>query len=274
MLPWNYGFEWSAGTVIFMGAFYLALTIVAVTLMFAAWRSVKALRAKRAEAIRWRSDFHDLPPDARACRHTLTGRFRDRQCPNCFECGCCETNAALQQLNPQPAPPNGVEETMGMSFPLDRLYHRGHTWVRPEADGTVVIGLDDLGSRILGKPDEVALPKPGEHLTLNGAAWRARKRNADVRILSPVDGEVVETGGPESEWMLKVKPDASEHPHLLRGAEIKPWVTRELERLHLALAAEGAAPTLADGGVPVADIAAAYPEADWDAVCGEMFLHP
>ena len=38
--------------------------------------------------------------------------------------------------------------------------------------------------------------------------------------------------------------------------------------------AEGAAPTLADGGTPVADIAAAYPDADWDAVCGEMFLHP
>lgn len=39
--------------------------------------------------------------------------------------------------------------------------------------------------------------------------------------------------------------------------------------------AEGAtSPTLADGGVPVADIGAGYPEADWDAVCGEMFLEP
>jgi len=49
---------------------------------------------------------------------------------------------------------------------------------------------------------------------------------------------------------------------------------REMERLHLALAVQGAAPTLADGGVPVADIAAGYPDADWDAVCGEMFLEP
>ncbi len=44
--------------------------------------------------------------------------------------------------------------------------------------------------------------------------------------------------------------------HLLRGAEIAPWVMREMERLQLTLAAEGAEPTLADGGVPVADIAA------------------
>jgi len=47
-----------------------------------------------------------------------------------------------------------------------------------------------------------------------------------------------------------------------------------LERLQLTLSVEGAAPSLADGGVPVADIAASYPAADWDAVCGEMFLEP
>jgi hypothetical protein len=62
--------------------------------------------------------------------------------------------------------------------------------------------------------------------------------------------------------------------HLLRGGEVRPWLMREMERLHLALAVQGAAPTLADGGVPVIDIAAAYPDADWDAVCGEMFLEP
>jgi hypothetical protein len=47
---------------------------------------------------------------------------------------------------------------------------------------------------------------------------------------------------------------------------------RELERLQLALTAEGAAPTLADGGAPVADMSTSYPEADWDAVCCHMFL--
>src|ERR1017187_7935237 len=63
--------------------------------------------------------------------------------------------------------------------------------------------------------------------------------------------------------------------HLLRGAEVWPWLMREMERLQITLSAEvGAAATLADGGVPVKDIAAAYPEANWDAVCGEMFLEP
>jgi hypothetical protein len=37
---------------------------------------------------------------------------------------------------------------------------------------------------------------------------------------------------------------------------------------------EGAHASLADGGILVADISASYPKADWDAICGEMFLEP
>jgi hypothetical protein len=111
----------------------------------------------------------------------------------------------------------------------------------------------------------------------NGTAFRFHKREARVRVLSPVDGEVVETGGVDRGFFLRVKPLAGpiDMRHLLRDAEVKPWLMRELERLQLALTMEGASiPSLADGGVPVADIAAAYPHTDWDAVCGEMFLEP
>jgi hypothetical protein len=168
-------------------------------------------------------------------------------------------------------------EIFGMSFPLDRMYHRGHTWARREANGTVTVGLDDLGSRLLGTPDAVDLPGLGSRLHSNGTAFRIHRREADVRILSPVDGEVVETGGVDRGFFLRVKPldGAIDMRHLLRDAEVKPWLMRELERLQLTLTMEGASmPSLADGGVPVADIAAAYPKTDWDAVCGEMFLEP
>jgi hypothetical protein len=122
----------------------------------------------------------------------------------------------------------------------------------------------------------VDLPQPGAIVHANGTAFRIHKREADVRVLSPVDGEVVEAGGTGRDLYLKVKPlnGKMDMRHLLCGAEIKPWLMREMERLQLALSAEGAAPTLADGGVPVADIAQSYPDADWDAVCGEMFLEP
>jgi hypothetical protein len=253
---------------VFMGAFYSVLTVVAATLLFALWRSHRAM--PKVEEIRWHSDFHDLPPADRVCRHVLTGEFRQRECPNAFDCRLCETHAKMPQAHPVAEP---EEEVFGMSFPLDRFYHRGHTWARVETDGIVTVGLDELGKRLIGAPDAVDLPAPGVRIHANGTGFRMKKRDADVRVLSPVDGEVIETGGADRGWYLKVRPDNLDLTHLLRGAEVKPWMLREMERLQLALSAEGA-PTLADGGVPVADIAASYPTTDWDSVCGEMFLEP
>ena len=274
MLPWNYGFHWNTGTMIFMGAFYTVVVIVASTVINAALRSRRALRARQVERIRWDSDFHDLPARDRQCRHVLTGEFSYRECPHAFDCRQCETHAKLVANHALAQAPEPEEDIFGMAFPLDRVYHRGHTWVHSEPDGTVTVGLDDLGRRLLGEPDRVDLPQPGDRVSVNGTAWRARKRNADVRVLSPVDGEIVEIGGPDAPWYLKIRPDRFDFRNLLGGHEIRPWVMREMERLQLALSAEGAVPTLADGGVPVQDIAAVYPEANWDAVCGEMFLHP
>ncbi|HWC96530.1 MAG TPA: glycine cleavage system protein H [Candidatus Sulfopaludibacter sp.] len=272
MLPWNYGFHLDTGHIVFLGAFYTVLVVVATTLVNAFLRSRRDLQTSKVDHIRWHSDFHDLPAQDRACRHVFTGEFESRECPYSFDCRECETHAKLIQHHP--AKEVDEEEIFGMSFPLDRLYHRGHTWARREEDGTVTVGLDDLGSRLLGTPDEIVLPPAGTKVEVNGTAFRVRKSDADVRVLSPVDGEVVETGGAAQGWYLKVRPSSSGElafRHLLRGSEVRPWLLREMERLQLTLSAEGA-PTLADGGVPLADMSAGCPKVDWDAVCGAMFL--
>jgi hypothetical protein len=279
MFPWNYGFHWAAGNIIFLGAFYTVVAVVAGTLLLAMLRARRALAARRLEAIEWDGEFHDLTRGERVCRHVLTGELRKRECRNGFDCRTCPLHAELtggtsDETSNGVLPHPGEEDIFGMAYPLDRLYHRGHTWVHPEPDGTVTIGLDELGQRLVGRPDEVEMHEAGSHVRVNGTAFRVRRRDAEVRVLSPVDGEVVETGGPDRGWYLKVKPMGARFDlrNLLCGCEVRPWLMREMERLQLALAAEGAVPTLADGGVPVADIAACYPDADWDAVCGEMFL--
>jgi hypothetical protein len=275
MFPWNYGFHWSAGTVIFLGAFYTVLIVIVTTLANAMWRSFRDIRLQKADAIRWHADFHDLPKSDRSCRHELTGEVRERKCPNAFDCRVCDVHPKFQARRPAGVDPAQLEsEIYGMSFPTDRLYHRGHTWVKPETDGSVTIGLDEIGKRIIGKPDRVELPTPGVRIHANGTAWRVGRNGSDVRLLSPVDGEVTATGGPDQDWYLKVKAvdGAFDLRHLLRPIEVKPWVMRELERLQLAMG-QGSA-TLADGGVPVDDIAAACPGTDWDVLCGKMLLEP
>ena len=156
------------------------------------------------------------------------------------------------------------------------MYHRGHAWARAEADGTATVGLDDLGVRLLGSPDEVALPPVGTLLAASGPAFRVRKGRADVRILSPLDGTVVETGTPGSDWLLRLAPGPGgfDTRHLLCGAEVRFWVLREVERLERVLSSQGIGPALADGGTPLEDLSQAIPADQWDGAFGEMFLEP
>ncbi len=278
MLPGIYEFKWDAGHIIFLGAFYTVLTIVIVTMTVAVFRAYRAFRAHRVESVRWHADFDDLPEQARRCRHELAGDVDRRTCARGFDCRRCPDHARFLDATP-PAPPAHLAAACivaGIEVPDDRLYHRGHAWVRPEADGSLTVGLDGLGSRLLGSADELRLPRPGTRLVTNGTGWIARKKNATVRVLSPVDGEVVATGSPSEGWMLKVRPsdDGWNLRHLLTPSEARPWMLREMERLQLALAIDGMGPTLADGGVPIDDMASAIPPEQLDEVCGLMFLEP
>jgi len=257
--------------IIFLGLFWAVLLVVSASLALSLFRAARDFRTRRAEAICWQATFPDLPARERVCRHEFTGEFQHRVCDKAFDCRECQTHAALVAKRP---PAAGGPDVFGLDFPLDRFYHRGHAWAHPEPDGRVTVGLDALGARLVAEPEAIELPAVGSHIQTNGAAWHVRKRGADVRILSPLDGEVVATGDAQDGWYLKVKPDGGQFDarHLLCGAEIRPWIAREMERLQAALAPAGEAPTMADGGVLVDDIAAGYPDADWDAVCSEIFL--
>jgi glycine cleavage system H lipoate-binding protein len=272
MLPGIYGFHWDLGHLIFLGVFYTVVVVIFTTLITSWLRARKDLKVKRVDAIRWHTEFAELPEAARHCRHDLTGEVAYRLCPNEFDCRKCAKHPEFEAMKKNlPAMKYSDDAMLGFAMPTDRLYHRGHTWVKPEPDNTYTIGLDDFGVRLLGHPDEIELPKIGSQLRVNGTAWNVRKQHSELRILAPIDGEVIETGGPEKGWYLRVKPaNGVNTTHLLKSDEVQPWLLREMERLQIAIAPTGAA--LADGGLLVNDPASEQPDADWDAVWGEMFL--
>ncbi len=278
MFPVVYGFRWEAGNLIFLSAFFTVLLFILVTVTVAVLRTQRDFRDRRQETIRWKADFEDLPLDARSCRHELTGVFRRQKCVRGFDCRDCSTHAALlahgEATGTSPIASQEGQSPSGFNMPSDRLYHRGHTWVRREPNGCVTVGLDDFALRLLGRPDEVKLPTIGSFVQVNGTAWRLRKGSSEVRILCPIDGEVVALGSADQDWVLKVKTPAggSNTAHLMTAPEVQPWLLRELERLQLAISGGVLGPSLADGGVPVQDPSAAYPMADWDAVWGDIFL--
>lgn len=275
MFPFVYEFHWSPAHIIFLSLFFAVVVVILTTVSIAVLRAFKAFRKRDHESIQWEADFEDLPVATRVCRHQISNEVAQRTCNNEFDCRSCAAHPSfLENRTPALAPAGTTESLFGFTMPLDRWYHRGHTWVKHEGDGVYSIGLDDFGTRMIGTPDSVDLPAVGTQLRANGNGWTIRKDRAALRVLSPIDGVVVQTASTGEGWYIKVRggePEV-ETRHLLRGEEVKPWLMRELERLQIAVSPAGVGMSLADGGELVPDMWKQAPQVDWDGVWGTMFL--
>lgn len=271
MLPGNYGFEWEAGRIVFLGAFYTVVLVIGITAIRAWLRARRDLVPQKEQAIRWHVDFEELPVRDRRCRHELTGEVRDRVCPNGFDCRDCERHPVFMERRKD----NFEVDDCGVPLDHNLLYHRGHTTVRPQPDGTVLVALDAFANCLLGQPDALELPSQNTKLFVNGTGWFLKKGKSKLRILSPVEGTVVDTNPGENGWYLRVQPaKANDYTHLLKGGEASAWIRGEMQRLQLALSLQGASAELADGGLLVDDVEAEYKNIDWTAVRREMLLQP
>ena len=271
MFPGVDGFHWTFGHIFFISVFLTIVTAIVVVAIMSLMRARRDVSMGRAEPIRWRGDFAELPLSDRKCRHALTGEAPDRICPNAFDCRNCTNHPKFRQARRA----SGPDILFGLKYPNYRYYHRGHTWVTPQPDGTLLIGLDAIAEQMIGQPDVVKMPVDGSTLLNNGIGWRMWKYGLEVRVLSPVDGTVLQTGGPDDSWYLRVLPASkpADLRHLLCGEEVQAWVGREIERLQLAVS-PGSVPTLADGGVLVDDFLRELPEGTRDAVLGGVSLEP
>ena len=256
MLPNVYGWSWDPGHVIFVSVFFFVALTVAATVLIASWRSRRTLLAGAVDTVRWQEEFHDLPDHARACRHELTGEFAHRTCDRAFDCRGCATHSKLAQA---------VADS-------ERLYHRGHTWVEADPDGTFLVGLDSLAKSLVGPEAKLEMPPVGSVVRANAPVIHVRRGEHDVRIVAPLDGQVVAVSGD----VFRIRPIGPDPrlTHLLRGPEVDAWFSRELTRVQQMLSPDPAAPVLADGGAPVEDMPAALPKADWSGVWGRIFLEP
>lgn len=268
MFPWTDGFHWTATHIIFLSLFFAAVTVIFATFVSAIWRTSSDFRERRATKIWWRKNFAELPETERRCRHQLAGRVLARTCDNAFDCCECVSYPKFAGL-PVQAPSKNV----GVEYSDKLLYHRGHTWIRPEPDGTYVIGLDEFAKHLIGSPDSVVLPERMEDLESEGIAWRITKNGHEIRVRAPLSGTVISTGGPDKEWYVKLLPHGKVNlRHLLRGPEVQGWLAAEMDRLQLQLLVPGEEACLADGGTLMPDLMDAEPEADWDNVLASTFL--
>jgi glycine cleavage system H lipoate-binding protein len=274
MFPGIDGFHFTLGHILFLSLFFAVALTIFLTVASAVRRTMRDFRTHHAADLCWQADFSELPEQDRRCRHELAGRVIARTCDNAFDCRHCEKYSQFAVL---PATEN--LGSIGLEYPADRYYHRGHTWLKPQEDGTVMIGLDELANHLIGTPVSVRMPGIGDELDCNQTALRMQKNGKEIDVRAPIEGTVVAVGGAKEGWYLNIRPrldlrDPVTLRHLLRGPEVHGWLSRELERLQLQLRAPNSPPALADGGALLPNLMDAIPDADWDTVLADTFLEP
>jgi glycine cleavage system H protein len=99
------------------------------------------------------------------------------------------------------------EETMGTikgyNMPDDLYFHKDHTWVRVNDDGTVTIGMTDFYSRMAGDTTYVDLPDEGDEVTQGETAGKIQSSKWVGKLISPLSGEILSVNEDlEDDYML------------------------------------------------------------------------
>jgi glycine cleavage system H protein len=197
--------------------------------------------------------------------------------------------AAVEAVAARKAEPAYVPEPVwmaGYQMPDAMSYHRGHTWVRPIGDDTVLVGIDDFARQLVGSATRVRFPDVGAWLRQGGKAMRLTVGDRAVDLIAPVEGEVVEinplvarqpnlaTSDPYARgWLYKMRvPELQRNlGNLMSGSLVRRFMEDTRERLqHQLMALSGT--VLADGGEPVADFARHLNEEDWRHLVHEFLL--
>jgi len=107
-----------------------------------------------------------------------------------------------------------------MTTPADLKYTKSHEWIKPEADGTVTVGITHHAQELLGDLVFVELPAVGRKLKQGEECAVVESVKAAADVFAPVTGEVVAANAdladaPEKinedaylAWMFRIKPTA------------------------------------------------------------------
>jgi glycine cleavage system H protein len=105
------------------------------------------------------------------------------------------------------------------NIPKDLKYTKSHEWVKPNADGSVTVGITHHAQDLMGDMVFVDLPQAGAKVTSGKECGVVESVKAASDVYAPVSGEVVEANATLSDspetvnkdcygagWMFRLKP--------------------------------------------------------------------
>jgi glycine cleavage system H protein len=158
-------------------------------------------------------------------------------------------------------------------LPDDRMYSRGHMWIRNESTTTATIGIDHVGAYFLRPVVSVVLPQTPSRVEYNSpCAWLVL-REGTIAIRSAVSGICTESNAELLEhpylllddpymsgWVLRIAETARPGTDLLNSNDFSPLFQKEIATIKEKFSAAfnkvqpAVGSTLYDGGQPVKSI--------------------
>lgn len=181
---------------------------------------------------------------------------------------------ARQRRSVEAQVPSRAPARLTPRFPLGYFLTPGHVWLNLRPSGKLLMGLDELIQRAIGRVGRVDLRKQGEKIQKGEVVAVINQGDRDIRVYSPIDGTIEKTNTvlEKSPGRFLENPYLNGWFYLVRPANLseslgdfvvadkaKAWWSRELKRLrefvqvrvpHNALAGV----TLLDGGFPLDEI--------------------
>jgi glycine cleavage system H protein len=193
--------------------------------------------------------------------------------------------APVAAREPVPALAGG-EYVGGFHVPENLSYHPGHSWIVRERRNVVRVGADEFAAALLGKIENIELPKPGAWVRQGQKVLSFFRDGVKTEMVSPTEGEVMEVNAeilnnpavlwqdPYGKgWLLSVHVPDEENTgrNLVPKGLLSQWMRDAVERLYATQPALAGA-VAADGGRPADDVFAALPDANWKELTAEFFL--
>ena len=168
---------------------------------------------------------------------------------------------------------------------VKRYVHPGHSWMKINQDGDVVVGIDDFGQSIIGSIDEVKLPRLLHRVRQGEVGWMVRHGQRVVPMRSPVTGWVIEknemvknspalvNSSPYGDgWLYKVRPSklSFQLNNLFTGRAATKW--QDMERAELLRFFSGTpALMFQEGGVLLQNLADKCSDVEWQSIACQFF---
>lgn len=193
-------------------------------------------------------------------------------CSVCPYRGVCVAASAAERT---------VSAVRGFFLLKDLHYHEKHLWFKLRKDGTIRVGLDDFGRKLIGNVSGLSLPDEKRTLHQGEEFIEIRSNGRNAILLSPIAGEVVRVNRKLQKkpsllaedsyrsWLLTLKPlDLKEDLSRLMDADrAEGWLEKEVDRLHHRVETE-LGMTVADGGELM--IPGRIDDEDWKSLVTEF----